>query len=79
MARGSEPCYRGVNMAAVNIEDEPLVQLRAIAGTKKKSQGWFAEGRNSEENIMSRLALLATAVALTLGATPVLAQTFSGL
>jgi hypothetical protein len=38
----------------------------------------FAEGlRTRKEDIMSRLALLSTAVSLSLLATPVLAQTFS--
>ena len=39
--------------------------------------GSFAEGLEPIENVMSRLALLSTAVSLSLLATPVFAQTFS--
>jgi hypothetical protein len=54
------------------------VQLCAISGTHKGLKGLFAEGlRTHKEDTMSRLALLSTAVSLSLLATPVLAQTFS--
>ncbi len=41
---GSEPCDRGVNMAAVNIDNKRCVQLIAISGTDEGSQGFVRRG-----------------------------------